>query len=84
MLVDVVYAGVVWCLYALMCLCDCVFGEMEELILHENWGVWGYIYAGTVAFYVYLRHKVYVICWHICILLGTCGIFGACGELCVY
>lgn len=42
----------------LWCDCDCVFREMEELILHENLGVWGYVYAGTVALHVYLGHRV--------------------------
>lgn len=47
------------CLYDWMwCLCDCVFCEMEELILSENLGVWGYIYAGSVALRMYLGHRV--------------------------
>ena len=25
-----------------------------------------------------------VICLHVCVLLGSCGVFGAYGELCVY
>lgn len=59
-LVDVEYVSVMQYLYDLIwCLCDCVLWEMEELIVCKNWGMWGYVYAGGVAFHVYLGHRVY-------------------------
>lgn len=49
---DVVYSSL------MRCLCDSVLCRMEELILCETLGVWGYVYAGSVAIYVYLGHTV--------------------------
>lgn len=57
-LVDAVYAGVVVCLYDLCGVCATVFCKMEELILCESLGVWGYVYAGSVALHEYLGHRV--------------------------
>ena len=67
-LVDVVYVGV-------FCLCDSVF-----FMMGENWGIWAYVYAGSVVLYVYFEQRLYTaLSLHICSVVGNCDCIGACG-----
>ena len=55
-LVDVVYVG-------MLCLYDSVFCKMAELILCERLGMWGYVYASSKRWSVYIfrvRVEIYI------------------------
>lgn len=56
-----------------LCLYNTVLCRMEELILCESLGMWGYAYAGSVGC---VFERVYiVICLLICSAVGNCSVW---------
>jgi len=66
----------------------CVGGKSVAIVWYysvffmmgENWGIWAYVYAGSVVLYVYFEQRLYTaLSLHICSVVGNCDCIGACG-----